>query len=713
MLLLIWIILFCFALSTSNAQLDNIHYLPPIKSSVLANTKVLTNTEVVLSTPQSTAVTVSISIGTSSAIQTYSVVNGNPLTITLPVNAVTGNSIIATDAETGVVINNKGWKLTGSAPFLVTYKAKSSSNKQAEIFTTKGKAAIGTNFRWCGIPLQGAHSHKNAYMSVMATEDNTLVTISGLKASSTYRQGGAASGHNANAKVITLNKHECYILESIMNESSANLDGFLGASVVASKPIVMNNGHALGGYVEPGSNSRDLLMEQNVQLEYTGKTYIALKGNGSGLTLPYELVVIITTEDSTVITVNEKPYRSVAQAGEYIVINGNNYNNGVMFIETDKNTYCYQQVLGGTHTNTAGMIMLPALENCLPKSINEIPDVEKNNGLSLNGGVVVYTAKGANVTLNNISVGTLDTIPGNNEWGYYRSGPLSGDITISSTHQMAVGVITVNANAGCAGFYSGFGRSSSITASETVSYNKSTCPDTLYSQKLDFENYSWYRNDTLLASGALNEFQPINQTTGDYKLVTTWGGCVDTTLIEAVDCRRILPLAPAFWLSVVENIPVLEWELQPGNNNCVVEHSTDAIYWTELEENGTINKVKDILLFRHEEAPPGANYYRIRCEQADGAFAYTNIQHVVLEGTNKIRLFPNPFNFFVDIIDMPNNAWVRITNILGQPVFNQQVSKPQTKINLRDLLPGIYSLQVFDSTHHNSLHKTKIIKRGN
>lgn len=102
---------------------------------------------------------------TSSAI--YNLPNGD------------NNITLVTNTNTGIILTNGGLRFEAPSGnrFYVNYRGTSAS--QAASLTSKGRVAMGTSFKWGGIPNLGSHSSKSTTLGIMATEDNTTIDLTG------------------------------------------------------------------------------------------------------------------------------------------------------------------------------------------------------------------------------------------------------------------------------------------------------------------------------------------------------------------------------------------------------------------------------------------------------------------------------------------------------------------------------------------------------
>ena len=98
-----------------------------------------------------------------------------------------------------------GFYLKGAKPFFAGLRF--SIKNHGEIQTSKGTAALGTEFRAVMAPITVTNSILNFMNSVMATEDNTHVTITNFKPNLVF-----ADAVNRTQFNFTLNKGQSYII---------------------------------------------------------------------------------------------------------------------------------------------------------------------------------------------------------------------------------------------------------------------------------------------------------------------------------------------------------------------------------------------------------------------------------------------------------------------------------------------------------------------
>lgn len=183
-------------------------------------------------------------------------------------------------------------------------------------------------------------------------------------------------------------------------------------------------------------------------------------------------------------------------------------------------------------------------------------------------------------------------------------------------------------------------------------------------------------------------------------------------LNDSYDCSAaFLPVELLYFTGEAQDEDVLlEWETasEINNSHFEVERSTDGLEFIQIGKvEGAETTVEQQYYNFVDESPfVGKNYYRLRQEDFDGAFEYTNVVVVVFDKNNinftnnatvQIALFPNPtmtiLNIKTEQLKIEN---IRIVNVLGQVVLEQQNLNTDNlhQINVETLPSGTYHLQI-------------------
>ena len=533
----------CFILMaySSVAQLSDLHYLPPLKQESSPNYAIFDH-KIYLTTPNTTSFVVDVYRGTSTTTYTSVTISKTSAgTFTLPTTtSSTENNISMMDnTNTGVVQSIGGliFKSRNGEKFYVNYRGKSGS--QATSVTSKGRAALGTAFKWGGMPNRGgSYALLSNSMGIMATEDNTIVNIFGYNPACTFRSGSNAAGITADAITITLNKGQSYVLESIPSTAgSPNVDGWIGTSVTSDKPIAMSVGQL---HVQPVLNvtNQDCGADQIIPENTLGRDYVFVRGNGTDQS---EFAIIVATQNGTKIYVNGSTTEiATINNGDYYIIPGSYYSTssttssvpgGNMYVQTSKEAYAFQCLAGSTATQTVDLNFIAPVNCLLSNKVDNISNITDIAGLTMTGGITLIASTAindadivVNYGTNTVSLATLQaakkSVSGTSDWKTYYLSGLSGDVAVSAPGPIAVGFILVNTNAGASGYFSGFETIPSIN----VNISGDGClPGSTLVATAGFPSYAWYRNGVLIPGQTNSTYTP--SIAGDYYVIVSTGAC--------------------------------------------------------------------------------------------------------------------------------------------------------------------------------------------
>jgi len=223
----------------------------------------------------------------------------------------------------------------------VSERVLAGGGNQAGELVSKGLAALGTQFRIGSLLNTTASPYTDnhyTFVSILATENNTQVTFSDIKPGVSLINN-AASGNTP--APITLNSGQSFVM-AVEGPTNANRDGLIGSLVSSDKPIAVNCGSFTGSNA---STNLDLGFDQIVSAERTGKEYIFIKSTGQAVV---ERVLLVANEDNTEIYLNGNTgtYDYLINAGQYVALDGNNYNaDGNLYVRTTKKSLLIKQLV--------------------------------------------------------------------------------------------------------------------------------------------------------------------------------------------------------------------------------------------------------------------------------------------------------------------------------------------------------------------------------
>lgn len=540
-----------------------------------------------------------------------------PATLSGTFPSLTGNVVkVVNDGEAFSVLD-KGIYTKGTKPYFLTMRMYISSH--GEILTSKGKSGIGKTFYAASAPITNTSSSTyNFTTGIMATEDNTVVTVSGYNPSVVFVNQGAAT----NPITFTLNKGQSYILAGEAN-SPGNATGFIGAKIVATKPVSVTNGNSNGFYATgpTGTDGSDLILDQSVPTERLGKEFAMIRTLGAiGTNFNMEGGIVIATENNTeiflndnpvaVATLNEGQFYRILDAGYTLQGTGGHYN---IYVRATKNVYLYQLVSGNSNArNNGGYNYIPPLNCFLPRKIEQIGKISEmpiNATTSAQPPTTfllklnIITEAGATVTVNNVTPTAAEgpfPLTGNSNWVTYALSGVAGNLTIQSNKAVTAGVNGGYSSAGYGGYFAGF---SSVPV---ISKQIGDCvPGIILEVDDSYETYQWNLNGNPIPGATSNTFTAT--TGGDYTVKVTMGSCapVITPVYKVFTCLQQTSqsvnicgskvILPSFTSSTQTPVgSTVTITTQPAHGTATVNPSTGAI--TYIPQSGYLGA--DVIVYK-------------------------------------------------------------------------------------------------------------------
>ena len=232
-------------------------------------------------------------------------------------------------------------------------------------------------------------------MSVLATEDNTIVNFSDFPNAATIVNDAAIND-------ILLNSGESYVIAiQPTSDNPSNNNAMIGVLVESDKPIAVNSGSITGSNqnTDTDAGGQDAGIDQIVPLETVGTEYIFVRGIGPD---QIERPLIVAHEADTEVYVNGALEFTIAQAGEHWSIPSSFYGvsydqygvgpeigvSSNMYVQTSKPAFAYQFLGGlrpgvegpfgdGTGVPNQGMFIVPPINCQTPSIVNNITAINK------------------------------------------------------------------------------------------------------------------------------------------------------------------------------------------------------------------------------------------------------------------------------------------------------------------------------------------------
>ncbi len=504
--ILFTILLIC-CYSNIYAQLDSIHWMPPMHARIDWGPQYL-----YLSTPEKTAFPVNIRDGSGALIRTVSISNTQPYRY--DIGSTNATFTLVPELDLHKALKNRGLVMEAEKKFYAYFRAHSNNQAQASDLTCKGRAALGKTFR-IGHLLQEADpntSSRSNFIGILATEDSTEVTVSGMDANVDFRKDGADYSVAGPEKII-LQKGESVVFAQYLNSNASVQppNGFMGGLVQATKPIAINSGSWCGSPVTSGD--KDSGIDQIVPVESVGKEYILCRGNGSNT---LERPLIVAHFDNTQIFLNgsTSPVTTL-NAGQFYAVPATAYSvNNNLYIRSSQKIYVYQMIGGApagssNEFRTEGLIFVPPISCSIPNEIDNIFEPNTIGAMTFTGGVMLTAMRDSLVTVLvdgvAANLGAASAVTGNPDFVTYRNITLFNSTqsvkTISVKAQGAVQVAMYGQNnaASYAAFYSGFTKTKEPTI-KLKNIGDGVCPDTLVTTGI-YDGVTWRYEDSIVKFG--------------------------------------------------------------------------------------------------------------------------------------------------------------------------------------------------------------------
>jgi len=540
------------------AQLDYIHYVPPLYNGS-SNGGDIGKHVAVITTNSDTPIDVDIFKGTDPnpiTIQVSKSVPGRYLFKTInDKNKGTISNPTSYDFPFGVVGPNElNQKLPSAGLKIRSYDApiyvniRHVSDVQGGSLTTKGRFAKGKEFRSGHVYNDEATKspeRRSHFISVMATDSTAVVKFTDIKSdiltaykTSEYLKDFIRSGNRVPIEPtdiieVTLQKGESFVIgvdHNLSGFDGTNMNEMNGTHIVSDKDIVVNTGSWTAG----AGDGQDMGIDQIVPYDQIRDQYVVMKGKGNNTT---ERPIVVATENDTYIYVNEPDseagtpinFGKPLSAGESFVIPKSYYQDpdgkGIptMFIDTrGKNVYVYQTMSGsgsrGKIGPTVGMNFIAPLAST---GMHQV-DVPYSGQLATEGVTSVitilaqtdatswidYSIDGGDFIPLNKNEAT--SIPGKLDWKSYKVNNVNGHLQFRSDKAINVAWTVQSGYIGAAGYYSGFSKAipkiitdldvSFDTGLEVIceSYNENIVVGIEATPEPDF--VEWYENEIIEAN---------------------------------------------------------------------------------------------------------------------------------------------------------------------------------------------------------------------
>lgn len=566
---------------------------------------------------------------------------GNPATITIsqpanPTFPVQTVNLAANTAQTidltpwidiienkpANTILNYGFKITSTAQITAYYEVNPTCNCNPDIFSLKGKNALGTSFF---TPFQNFltnASYARSAFNIVATENNTTITIVPTQ---------NIVGHLANVPfTIVLNEGQTFSSEATSTAANQHLGGSV---IIADKPVAvtLSDDTAQG---TPYGGCADLMGDQLIPTSVIGEEYIAIKGYLNG---PDKLYILGVT-NNTQLSIDGVSVGVINASQTYV----HTLSAPTAYIQSSAPVYLLHQSGFGCEVGEAILPPIVCTGSNTVAFVRSTNEFFAINLLVPAGGEGSFLFNGAPGIIN---PGSFNFVPGtNNSWMYAQidaSGLLAALQAArieNPTHKFHLGLIHGGASSGCRfGYFSDF---ASLSYSIQANDESFCVGDTinLVTNILPGATYEWTGPNGFTFVGDTVEI-PNAQVLDSGQYIVSGnlpGACdllADSVIIDVIDT----PPTP----QIFSNGPVCEGE--------------DVLFWSNIispytytwtDSFGTILPNTDTIFFT---SPPSG-------------ILEINIQ------SNLGECISNPVNFETSIFSNPEANYTGLTEICGNSI---------------------------------------------
>ncbi|MFY7963596.1 MAG: T9SS type A sorting domain-containing protein [Chitinophagaceae bacterium] len=228
-----------------------------------------------------------------------------------------------------------------------------------------------------------------------------------------------------------------------------------------------------------------------------------------------------------------------------------------------------------------------------------------------------------------------------------------------------------------------------------LSYNGTDVTDSVTNRPANC-TYQWFVGGNLIPGA--NSSSLTNAPAGTITLQVTYP---NGTVVSSVN--SVLPLKlNSFNGKHLDNVNIVSWSTssEVNTNNFEIEKSINSKDFVTIGKIGAIGNSNITQYYTFTDAlvnNASTVYYRLKMNDNNGAFAYSNIIKVSNTLKSSVVLYPNPSKTSVNIVGNQMKQII-VTNILGKVVLQKSLDNVNnTVLNISNLSKGIYNVNIINN----------------
>lgn len=163
-----------------------------------------------------------------------------------------------------------------------------------------------------------------------------------------------------------------------------------------------------------------------------------------------------------------------------------------------------------------------------------------------------------------------------------------------------------------------------------------------------------------------------------------------------------------------EGTASLTWATSEETNSdrFEVQRSSNGKEWTTIETVQSAGESTTVRTYEARDKSPmnGENLYRLKMVDNDGSTAFSSVKSLKFDVASTV-VYPNPV---VDFLHLSDKNWDKVSEVsiydnVGSQVYISK-STPETRIDVRSLIPGIYTIRIKNTDGSGSSYRIAVAK---